>query len=147
MTTSEKFIDATQRQMLPLPGFTPATEEFWFAAGRGELVVQQCDSCKAHRSPINAACYNCMSTDWHWAKVSGTGTVYSFTWADFPPPPDGDRNISVIELDGTEGPDAVRLLGWVSDIERDNLVCDLPVEVSFERVDDEVSVPVWKPRS
>ena len=73
--------------------------------------------------------------------------MFSFTWADFPIPPDGqDRNITVIELDGTQG-EPVRVMSWVVDVPREELVCDLPVAVTFLPVDDEVSVPAWKPKS
>jgi uncharacterized protein len=139
-------IDQEQRQLLPQPGWNPMAEPYWYGAGRGELVVQRCGSCGFHRWPISVACFNCNSTETVWEKVPGTGRVFSFTFADFPPPPDGkDRNISVIELDGTEGP-PVRLMSWVVDVERADLTCDLPVEVTFLPVDDEVAVPVWKPR-
>jgi uncharacterized OB-fold protein len=145
---ADPFIDEEQRRMLPAPGWSEATEPYWRAAGKGQLLVQQCTSCHAHRWPLSEGCYNCTATTWEWAEVPGTGMVFSFTWADFPPTPDGkDRNISVIELDGTTGPDAVRVGGWVVDIEREQLVCDLPVEVTFVKVDDEVSVPAWKPRT
>jgi uncharacterized OB-fold protein len=145
---SEPHIDQEQRQMLPMPGWTPRTEPYWLAAGRGELVVRGCVDCGAQHWPPSEACFNCQSQNLQWAPVAGTGRVFSYTWADWPPPPDGtERNISVIELDSTEGPDPVLLLSWVVDVERDALVCDLPVEVTFVAVDDEVSVPVWRPRA
>lgn len=144
---TDAVIDETQRRMLPQPGWTPQAEPYWFGAGRGELMLQRCESCGAHRWPIAEACYACQSPSSEWAPVAGTGRVFSYTWADFPPPPDGDRNITVIELDGTDGPDPVRLMSWVVDIARDDLVCDLPVEVTYLKVDDEVSVPAWRPRS
>lgn len=139
-------VDEQQRAMLPQPGWNPQAEPYWFAAGRGELVVQRCSGCGTDRWPIAAACYNCQSTESTWVAVPGTGRVFSFTWADFPPPPDGDRNITVVELDGTQGPSPVRMISWVTEIQRDDLACDLPVEVTFLPLDDEVSVPAWRPR-
>jgi hypothetical protein len=140
-------IDAEQRAMLPQPGFTPQSEPYWLAAGRGELVAQRCSSCGTDRWPISAACFNCQSTEFTWAALPGTGTVFSYTWADFPPLPNGEeRNITVVELDGTQGDHPVRMLNWVADVARDELVCGLPVEVTFLPVDDEVSVPAWRPR-
>jgi uncharacterized OB-fold protein len=144
---TEAVIDEEQRRLLPQPGWNPQAEPYWRAAGRGELALQRCGGCGAHRWPIADACYNCQSTESTWEAVAGTGRVFSFTWADFPPPPDGDRNITVVELDGTQGPDPVRLISWVVDVEREALVCDLPVEVAFLAVDDEVAVPAWRPRS
>jgi len=139
-------IDEEQRRLLPRPGWSDATEPYWKSAGKGELVVQVCDNCGYHRWPLNPGCFNCLSTEWSWAPVEGTGKVFSFTWADYPIPTDGERNIAVVELDGTNGP-PVRVMSWVVDVAREALVCDLPVEVTFVPVDDEVSVPVWRPRS
>jgi uncharacterized OB-fold protein len=140
-------IDMAQRQVLPQPGWVPAAEPYWFAAKRRELTLQQCRNCGAHRWPISSACYNCQSPDSTWVPVAGTGRVFSYTWADFPPPPDGkDRNITVVELDQTDGPDPVRMISWVIDVQRDQLQCDLPIEVTFLDVDDEVAVPAWRPR-
>jgi uncharacterized OB-fold protein len=145
---SEANIDETQRQLLPQPGWSSLNEPYWFAAGQGKLVVRTCNSCATHHWPPSTGCYHCHSQDMGWGEVPGTGTVFSFTWADWPPPPDdNDRNISVIELDGAEGPDPVRMISWVVDIEREQLECGMPVEVAFLEVDDEVSVPVWKPRT
>jgi uncharacterized protein len=140
--TSE--VDLEQRQLLPSPGWTSTTEEYWRAAGRGQLVIQRCSSCGFHRWPPNPACFNCFSEEWEWSPVVGTGRVYSFTWADWPPPPEGDRNITVVELDGIEG-EPVRVLSWVTDVGRDDLVCDLAVEVTFLPLDGEVAVPAWRP--
>jgi uncharacterized OB-fold protein len=146
MTIDEEQRDEEQRKLLPDPGWSDATEPYWKAAGKDELVIQRCDQCGFHRWPMNPVCYHCFSTEWSWAPVDGTGRVFSFTWADFPIPPDGqNRNIAVVELDGTQGA-PVRVMSWVVDIPRDDLVCDLPVQVTFLPVDDEVAVPVWRPR-
>lgn len=140
-------VDDEQRAMLPLPYWSEHTRPYWEAAGKGQLTVQRCSSCGTDRWPISAACYACHSTEFAWSPVAGTGRVFTFTWADFPPPPDGnDRNITVVELDGTQGDDPVRVMSWVTDIQRDELVCDLPVEVTFLPLDDEVAVPAWRPR-
>jgi uncharacterized OB-fold protein len=144
---SDLHIDEEQRRMLPHPGWNHLNEPFWFAAGRGELVVNRCTSCGTHSWPPSAACYHCNSQDLEWGAVPGTGRVFSYTWADWPKLEEGDRNITVIELDGTEGPDPVRMISWVVDIEREQLQVDLPVEVTFLKVDDEVAVPAWRPRS
>jgi uncharacterized OB-fold protein len=138
-------VDLAQRAMLPSPGWRNDTEEYWLAAGKKQLVVQRCSSCGFHRSPPNPACYNCNSMEYAWSPVPGTGMVFSFTWADYPPPPEGERNITVVELDGTEG-EPVRVITWVVDVPRDQLVCGLPVEVTFLPLDEEVAVPAWRPR-
>lgn len=136
--------DADQRGLLPAPGWSPLTEPYWFAAGRGELVVPLCEACGTHRWPPGMVCYRCHSMEWSWDPVVGRARVYSYTWADHPPPPEGERNIAVVELDEVHG-EPVRLLSWVVGVSREQLRCELPVEVTFVPVDPEVSIPVWRP--
>jgi uncharacterized protein len=138
-------VDIEQRNMLPSPGWSEHTKPYWFAAGRGELVIPRCNRCGTHRWPLDAACYVCHATEFSWSQVPGTGRVFTFTWVDSPPPPDGERNITVVELDGTQG-EPVRVLSWVVDIQRESLACDQPVEIVFLTFDDEVSIPAWRPR-
>jgi hypothetical protein len=134
-----------QRAMLPSPGWNANTEPYWLAASQKQLVVQRCSACGSHRWPPNPACYKCTSMDFAWSPVAGAGRVFSYTWADYPPPPEGERNITVVELEGTQG-EPVRMLSWVVDVPRKDLVCGLPVEVTFLPVDEEVAVPAWRPK-
>jgi uncharacterized protein len=133
------------RAQLPTPGWEPLTEGYWLAAGEGRLVVQRCRSCGAHRWPPAWVCYACHSLEWDWDELAGTGTVFSYTWADARPLADVPLyDISVIELDGTQG-EPVRLMTRVVDVEREDLQVGLPVEVTFEKFDDEVAIPFFRP--
>jgi uncharacterized OB-fold protein len=135
-----------ERLQLPAPGWSPLTEGYWTNAGQGRLVVQKCGECGVHRWPPAWACYACHSMKWDWDAQSGTGTVFSFTWADQRAVPDsGLYNIAVIELDGTLG-EPVRLLTRVLDVDKDELRIGLPVAVTFEPLDDEVAVPMFRVR-
>jgi len=137
---------ADDRMQLPRPGWSPLTEGYWKAARDDRLVVQRCKNCGYHRAPPSWSCFNCLSTEWDWDDVPGTGTVFSYTWADTRAPADMPLfNIVVVELDGTEG-EAVRLITQIPDIDKGDLECDAPVEVFFEPFDDEVAVPLFKLR-
>jgi uncharacterized OB-fold protein len=132
---------------LPLPGWSKLTEPFWRESARGRLCVQQCRSCTAQFFPPSTVCYHCHSDDLEWTATSGTGTVFSFTWADYPPPSDGvERNIVVVELDSMLGPDPVRMLSWVADTTRDELRIGLAVEATFLPLNEDVAVPAWRVR-
>lgn len=138
------------RPQLPAPVPTPLSAGFWRAAAEGRLVIQRCDECGAHRFAPTAACYRCQSLAWSWDAVSGSGQVFSYTWSHHPVHPAlaplGVYNVAVIELDGTEG-DPVRLVSWVADVTPETLSIGLPVEVVFEKIDDEIGLPVFKPRA
>jgi uncharacterized OB-fold protein len=133
---------------LPGPALEVTTAGYWLAAGEGRLVVQRCDACGTHRHPPTEVCYVCQALDWSWDQVPGTGRVYTYTWTDRPIAPAlehlGVYNITVVELDGTQG-EPVRLLTRVVDVQRDDLVVGLAVTVDFDRVDERVALPVFRP--
>jgi hypothetical protein len=134
---------------LPPPGWSPTTEGFWRAAGRGALAVQVCRSCGAHRWPPTEVCYRCQSMDWDWADLPGTGRVFTYTWTDSPVSPRlahlGVYNATVVELDGTVG-EPVRMLSRVVDADKDTLHVDLPVAARFEPVGDGLALVAWEVR-
>jgi uncharacterized OB-fold protein len=133
------------RNQLPSPGWDPVTVGYWEAAGAGKLVVQRCTSCGVHRAPPAWACYSCQATEWEWDELPGTGRVFTYTWADQRAAMDSPiYNISVIELDGTQG-EPVRLMTQVIGVDKETLTVDLPVEVSFQPFDEEIAVPFFKP--
>jgi uncharacterized OB-fold protein len=59
--------------------------------------------------------------------------------------PLGVYNVAVVELDGTQG-DPVRLVTWIENVTPKTLCIGLPVEVLFERIDDEIGLPIFRPR-
>ena len=134
------------RMQLPSPGWEPLTEGYFRAAAEGRLVVQRCGKCGYHRWPPSWACYHCQSTDWEWDDLPGTGTVFTYTWADQRPLAETTPiyNISIVEVDGTQG-EPVRIMTRVV-ADRGTLTVGLPVKVTFEKFDDEVSIPFFEPR-
>ena len=146
MTTDE----TTRPRGLPWPALEPTSEGYWRAALEGRLVIQRCDDCGTHRHPPTEACYACQSLRWSWDDVPGTGHVYTYTWVDRPVTPQlahlGVYNITVVELDGTQG-EPVRVLTRVDDVTREQLVVGLAVNVDFEPLDDgESALPIFRPR-
>ncbi len=140
---------AAKESGLPWPALEPTTAGYWRAAREGRLVVQRCDGCGAHRHPPTEACYACQSLAWSWDEVPGTGWVYTYTWVDRPVAPYlahlGVYNITVVELDGTQG-EPVRVLTRVDGIDREQLRVGLQVEVGFQVLNDESALPIFTPR-
>jgi len=133
-----------------MPGFGgPALNRlvtpFYEAAGRGHLVIQQCDDCGYHRHVPTDICYNCLSWDWHWDEnLPQTGTVYSYAWVDRPINEhlnDGKvYNYAVVELDGIIG-NPVRLLTNVFDVDKESLHVGLKVKAAFDPVKGKYVTP------
>jgi uncharacterized OB-fold protein len=139
--------DAVEQRPLPWPALEPTTQGYWRAGREGRLVIQRCDACGTHRHPPTEACYACQSLEWSWDEVPGTGQVYTYTWVDRPVAPHlahlGVYNITVVELDGTQG-EPVRVLSRVDGVARDALHVGLAVTVAFEPfADGESALPVF----
>lgn len=128
----------------PLPIPSQLSEHFWSACKRHELKVQRCQSCRSYRFPPAVLCPECLSTETEWVKVSGRGKVFSFVVyrrlyhpafeADLP------YTVAVIELE-----EGARMLSNVVGVPPEEVACDMPVEVVFEDVTPEVSLPKFKP--
>jgi uncharacterized OB-fold protein len=78
-----------------------------------------------------------------WDGVAGTGTVFTYTWADQRPAEVDDYNIAVVELDGAVG-QPVRIMSRVMGVDRSTLCCDMRVVVVFQEIDDDVAIPFFE---
>jgi uncharacterized OB-fold protein len=118
---------------------------FWEAAADHELRMQQCGECGRIWWPPGPVCPSCWSRDHEWVELSGRGEIN--TWVVFHRAyfeEFEDRvpyNVAEIELE--EGP---RYLANVVGCENDDLYRGMPVEVVFEDVTDEVTLPKFRPR-
>ena len=129
----------------PLPVATPETRPFWEAARRHELSLQRCRACSTYVFYPRAACPRCLSADLEWRRVSGRGRLHTFTVVhrgarNFPLPT--PYVIAIVELD--EGP---RLMTNLVGVEPDpaKIAFGMPVEVVFEDVSPEVTLPRFRP--
>jgi uncharacterized OB-fold protein len=129
----------------PLPQISPDMAPFFEAARRRELVVQQCARCGTRRFPARAICSRCLGRDATWVPVSGRGTVFSFAVMHqaFHPGFAADVPYAVVVIELEEG---VRLLSNVVDCPAAGVRIGLPVEVVFEDVGPDVTLPKFRPR-
>lgn len=127
----------------PLPRITPDDRPFWEAARRHELRLPQCQDCKRFWWPPSPVCPNCFSERYEWARVSGRGTISSwvvFHRAYFPSFANEIPYASVqIELE--EGP---RLISNLVSVPNEEIRVGMPVEVVFDDVTPEISIPRFR---
>ena len=71
----------------PLPTATATSRPFWEALTRHEVHIQQCSACEAWIYYPRAFCPECLSPELAWTRISGNGTLYSFTIARRPTAP------------------------------------------------------------
>lgn len=131
----------------PLPYGDADTKPFWEYARQHELRMQRCADCGEIRFPPRPMCPRCNSMREEWARMRGTGTIYS--WIVVHPPvlpafaADAPYAVVLVELDDDP---ALRLVGQVVDIPPDQLAAGIPVEVVFDDVTPEITLPKWRRR-
>jgi len=133
---------------LPPPAITDDARPFWEACRRHQLTVQRCTGCGAFRHLPSPVCWRCRGFAHEWMVVSGRGTVFSYAIVHraFLPElaPAVPYNVVVVALDDAPG---VRLVSNLVDADPSELRIGLAVEVCFEEMSDEITLPrfrVWR---
>jgi uncharacterized OB-fold protein len=130
-------------RVIPTP--TPETQHYWDGAKIGELRLQSCNSCGKVYFPPRPFCPECGSRDVVVMKASGRGRLFSYVINHLPTPGfEPPFAIAVVELD--EGP---RLMSNIVGCPQtpEALKIDMPLEVTFETLNDEITLPQFKPAS
>jgi uncharacterized OB-fold protein/acyl dehydratase len=124
------------------PLISPDTAFFWAGTVAGELRIQNCADCGTLRHPPGPMCLACGSPDAKYVVAAGTGEVFSYIVHHHPPVP-GKRLPMVLAL--VELPEGVRVLGEIVGADPAAVSVGMPVEAEFLRVDDELTLPGWRP--
>ncbi|HMK62409.1 MAG TPA: Zn-ribbon domain-containing OB-fold protein, partial [Acidimicrobiales bacterium] len=131
---------------MPVPAANAETAGWWEACLAHRLVMQRCSECGAARHPPGPVCPSCRSTSSEWAPLPGTGRVYTYTvvrqalsavLAGTVP-----YVVAVIEPDGGDG---TRLVSNVVDCHPEEVHIDMEVEVVWEDVSPELTLPRFRP--
>lgn len=129
-----------------LPAVTTLTQPFWDAAKRHELVLQRCSRCKEYQWYPRGLCIHCGSTALSWEKVSGQGSVYSFTVirqvVDNSPAFQKDIPFIVALIELAEGP---RIYSDIVGCKPEEVKIGMHVNVIFEDVTENISLPKFQP--
>ena len=133
----------TREYQRPVPKMRGFAAEFYAYCKQHELRFQRCTDCRTWRHVPRDMCAKCGSFAWEWAKSSGRGTLFSWTTAMQPMLPQFADLVPyspvVVELE-----EGVRMLSWLTDVEDGDLRLDLPVEVVFDDVTPEVTLPKFR---
>jgi hypothetical protein len=128
----------------PLPKVNGDNEEFWKGCREHELRFQKCIPCGHLRWPAAVVCPTCLSRESEWIRASGRGTVYTFAvyHAAFHPGFERDVPYVVATIALEEGP---HLLSNVVGCRTDQVACGMPVEVTWQDITREFSLPKFRP--
>jgi hypothetical protein len=129
----------------PLPHIDDLNRPYWEAAKRHELVLQRCDSCGHYRYPAGLSCPACLSDKLRWVKVSGRGTVYTWTVIHqlYHPAFTADLPYAVVAVELAEGP---RMNTSLTACKIEDIRVGMPVEVVFDDVTEVMTLPRFRPR-
>ncbi len=126
------------------PTVSPETRPFWEGCKGHQLLVQRCSSCDSYQFYPRGVCSSCMSGDLEWIKASGKGKVFSYSvvhvnrtpqWAEQVP-----YVVAYVELD-----EGVRMFSNIVGCDPQEVRIGMPVEVTFDDLNDEVAVPLFRP--
>lgn len=131
------------QDILPRPRISPDNAPFWEGCNAGRLLLPRCMDCGRFHLPPGPVCPFCFSPKLEWVEARGIGTISTWTvvhkvWF----PIFADRvpyNVIQVELD--EGP---RLTARLIDSDAPPSVGQR-VSVAFERIDEELALPVFRP--
>jgi len=128
----------------PLPQPTYYSQEYWDAARRQELRLQQCDRCGHIRFYPSPVCSNCTAFEHRWVQVSGRGQVLTYTVIHRPPSAFFADKVPyaliLVKLD--EGP--VMMANLLNALPEAAAI-DMRVRVVFEVASDEITLPQFEP--
>lgn len=129
----------------PLPQISPEMAPFFAAARRQQLVVQRCRGCGVHRFPARDQCSQCLGREADWVPVAGRGTVFSFAVMHqvYHPGFAAEVPYAVVVIELEEG---ARLVSNLVDCPVREIRIGMPVEVVFDDVTPEVTLPKFRPR-
>lgn len=131
----------------PLPkdplGLNEDIYRFW---AEERLCFQRCTGCDTWRHLPRYLCANCGSPDWEWVESSGRGKIFSWSVTYMPMHPAfaADVPYASVVVEMEEG---VRMVSGTEGLPIEALALDLPVEVVFKRVANDMSLPFFRPRN
>lgn len=135
-------LENQEERLLPKPD--PISQPFWDGLHQHRLLLQKCDACGAVRHYPRPVCDQCYSMDYGWQEAIGKGTVHSWTVSHhafhFSFKKDLPMINALVDLD-----EGVRLNCQMTGIEADDVVSGMAVEVKFDDVTDEVTLPIVVP--
>ena len=137
-------MDTEVKPPLPIPD--ELTEFFWEGVQAHKLMILRCRNCGHFIHYPRPVCERCLSEDLAPVQVSGRATLYSYTitmkpwhpfWVDKVP-----YVLATVELEEQEG---LKMLTNLVECRHDSIEVGMPLEVTFRKVSEELTLPFFKP--
>jgi uncharacterized OB-fold protein len=126
---------------LPTPG--KLTAPYWEAAKNHEFKLQKCDECGHIWFPPAVCCPQCLSESFTWTAMSGRAQIWSWIdmWQMYYRGFADERPYTVAYVELEEGP---RLMSSIVGLVGSELRVGMPLEVVFDDVTDEITLPKFR---
>lgn len=127
-------------KLVPTP--TTDTQPYWDGLQQGKLCLQRCADCGKVRHYPRPVCDSCYSMNVDWIDATGQGKVHSWTITHyaFHPGFKGDLPYMLLTVDMDEG---VRMQSQARGIDEADLKIGMPVKLAYEKVKEDLTLPVF----
>ncbi len=128
----------------PLPVPDSESTPFWDGMREGKLMLQRCASSGAYLFPPVTFCPGSLERP-EWVQASGKGTVFSWIVVRHPVPRDIYADevpyiVAIVALD-----EGCRMTGNIIGCAPEDVRAGMPVEILFNRVTPEITLPAFRP--
>lgn len=128
---------------LPLPAITEVSKVFYDGCKDGKLLYQQCPDCSEVIFFPKSLCPKCMGKNLEWKQSTGRGKIFSYTVTYAYAPPEFMSEtpyvLAIVKMD-----EGYKLMTNIIETDFDKLACELPVEVVFDPVTPEITLPKFR---
>lgn len=137
-----------QSPPIPAPVPQPESDFYWEKCKAQELWLRHCRACDNVYFYPRDICPECFSRDTDWIQSSGRGTLHTFCIVHRgPTPPFRDKVpyvVAIVELEG-----GARMPTNLVQVEADpeHVKIGMAVEVVFEDLNEDISLPMFRPAS
>ena len=126
-----------------LPKYDADSKPFWEGCREHRLMFQKCGACGEVRWPPSLICPHCHARETRWIESAGRGAIHTFAvyhQAFHPAFKEAlPYVVAVVRLE--EGP---MILTNIIGSPPESLECEMPVQVVWEDVSEEFSLPKFK---
>lgn len=117
---------------------------FWDGVKDGKLLLQKCKSCGSFLNPPRPMCPKCQSVEQEWVPATGKGKIYSWVTYQESPHPAFKAPYSAVLIELEEG---VRIVSNMVKVKPEELQIGMPVQVTFEKVAEDLILPKFETMS
>ena len=128
----------------PVPAIDPDSQPYWDGAKDGKLMIQRCKATGQAFLYSRQLVPGVVDSEVEWIEASGKGAIYSFTVARRPAgqPFADDVPYVIVSVELEEG---ARVMSNLVTDDLDGVAIGQPVQVFFDAVSDELTIPKFRP--